>query len=91
MEDHCAGVDFLLRNGAAGQAYNLGAGHEISGVKVADRILALLGKSASLKAFVTDRPGHDYRYSVDMAIGRLGSLACGATRLVERAKVSATA
>jgi dTDP-glucose 4,6-dehydratase len=34
---------------------------------VAARILEALGKPPGLKRFVTDRPGHDYRYSVDAA------------------------
>ncbi|GIW32713.1 hypothetical protein [Meiothermus sp.] len=36
-------------------------------MQVADAILAALGKPPSLKQFVADRPGHDYRYSVDPA------------------------
>ncbi len=64
-EDHAAGVDLVLHRGISGQAYNLGARMEVNGVEVADRILRCLDKPAGLKAFVTDRPGHDYRYSVD--------------------------
>jgi dTDP-glucose 4,6-dehydratase len=67
VEDHCEGVDFILQNGSSGQAYNLGAGYEIPGLEVADKVLGLLGRPASLKTFVRDRPGHDYRYSVDTA------------------------
>ena len=64
-EDHAAGIDTVLHRGQGGQAYNLGARLEVCGVEVADRILRCLNKPASLKKFVTDRPGHDYRYSVD--------------------------
>jgi len=63
--DHASGIDRVLHQGASGQAYNLGAREQITGVQVADGILAALGKPQSLKQFVTDRPGHDYRYSVD--------------------------
>lgn len=63
--DHATGVDAVLHRGVAGEAYNLGAREQISGVQVAEGILAALGKPSSLKKFVTDRPGHDYRYSVD--------------------------
>ncbi|KPK85334.1 MAG: dTDP-glucose 4,6-dehydratase [Phycisphaerae bacterium SM23_33] len=66
-EDHAAGIDLILHRGESGQAYNLGAGYEISGLEVAARILEALGKPPGLKRFVTDRPGHDYRYSVDAA------------------------
>jgi len=66
-EDHAAGIDAVLHHGQSGQAYNLGARGEIPGVEVAERILQLLGKPADLVRFVPDRPGHDYRYSVDPA------------------------
>jgi len=64
-EDHAAGVDRVLHEGAAGEAYNLGADMEVSGVSVAEGILDALGKPRDLIEFVSDRPGHDYRYSVD--------------------------
>jgi dTDP-glucose 4,6-dehydratase len=63
--DHATGIDAVLHRGVSGEAYNLGAREQISGVQVAEGILAALGKPASLKKFVADRPGHDYRYSVD--------------------------
>jgi dTDP-glucose 4,6-dehydratase len=64
-EDHCSGVDTVLHRGDAGEAYNLGARMEVSGVDVAKGVLAGAGKDESLISFVPDRPGHDYRYSVD--------------------------
>ncbi|MCX7782624.1 MAG: dTDP-glucose 4,6-dehydratase [Meiothermus sp.] len=63
--DHASGIDLVLHHGVSGEAYNLGAREQISGVQVADAILEILGKPGSLKRFVADRPGHDYRYSVD--------------------------
>ncbi|HCW51751.1 MAG TPA: dTDP-glucose 4,6-dehydratase [Clostridiales bacterium] len=65
VEDHCRGVDLVLHQGEAGQAYNLGARLAVSALEVARAILDLLGKSRNLITFVPDRPGHDYRYSVD--------------------------
>ena len=65
VADHAAGIDLVLHAGATGQAYNLGARAEIDGVAVARAILAALGKPDSLLTFVPDRPGHDYRYSID--------------------------
>lgn len=65
VEDHCAGIDLILHEGKAGEVYNLGARLEVSGVEVAERVLKLLGKPRELIRFVPDRPGHDYRYSVD--------------------------
>jgi dTDP-glucose 4,6-dehydratase len=67
VEDHCRGVDVVLHRGEPGQAYNLGAGGQTSGVEVADLILEALGKPESLKQLVADRPGHDYRYCLDNA------------------------
>jgi dTDP-glucose 4,6-dehydratase len=67
VEDHASGIDRVLHEGERGQAYNLGARMEINGRQVAGDILRLLGKPPGLAQFVTDRPGHDYRYSVDPA------------------------
>jgi dTDP-glucose 4,6-dehydratase len=64
-EDHATGIDTVLHQGTSGEAYNLGAREQINGVEVASRILQLLEKPADLIRYVTDRPGHDYRYSVD--------------------------
>jgi len=63
--DHASGIDLVLHKGATRQAYNLGARMEVNGREVAKTILTLLKKPQSLAQFVTDRPGHDYRYSVD--------------------------
>jgi len=67
VEDHCRGIDTALRRGEPGVDYNIGAGGETSGLKIADTVLALLGKPSSLKQFVEDRPGHDRRYALDTA------------------------
>jgi dTDP-glucose 4,6-dehydratase len=65
VEDHCRGIDTALRRGTPGLDYNIGMGGEIDGVTVADTVLRLLGKPATLRQFVRDRLGHDHRYSVD--------------------------
>lgn len=67
VEDHCSGIDLVLHRGNTNGVYNLGARVEVSGREVARRILETLVKPASLVTFVPDRPGHDYRYSVDPA------------------------
>jgi dTDP-glucose 4,6-dehydratase len=73
VEDHCRGIDVALRRGTPGEDYNVGFGGEgVSGVEVADAVLRALGKPASLKQFVQDRPGHDRRYALDN--GRLRAL-----------------
>jgi dTDP-glucose 4,6-dehydratase len=65
VDDNCAGIDTVLRKGALGEVYNIGGGHEVENLAVTRRILELLGKSPELIRFVTDRPGHDRRYSID--------------------------
>ena len=65
VTDHCAGIDTALHNGADGEIYNVGAGNSINTMQLAHAILARLGKPASLIQHVTDRPGHDRRYSLD--------------------------
>jgi len=65
VEDHCSGIDTVLHAGTSGKAYNLGARMEVNGIEVAQTILGLLERPTSLMQSVSDRPGHDYRYSVD--------------------------
>jgi dTDP-glucose 4,6-dehydratase len=65
VNDHCRAVEFLLENGVPGEVYNIGGGHEKTNLEITDKILELLGKDASMVEYVTDRPGHDFRYSLD--------------------------
>jgi len=63
--DHCAGIEAVLREGAKGGVYNVGGGHEVENLEVTRRILALTGADPGLVRHVTDRPGHDRRYSLN--------------------------
>ena len=63
--DHCEAIDAVLRNGTAGETYNVGSGIEATIEEIADRVLELTGKPSSLKTIVADRPGHDRRYLLD--------------------------
>ena len=65
VEDHCAGIELVLREGAAGEAYNVGGDDERENVEVVTRILALTGGDESLVRHVEDRAGHDRRSSLD--------------------------
>jgi dTDP-glucose 4,6-dehydratase len=65
VDDNCAGIDTVLRQGALGEVYNIGGGNEVENLAVTRGILELLGRSPELIRFVTDRPGHDRRYSID--------------------------
>jgi dTDP-glucose 4,6-dehydratase len=63
--DHCLAVEAVLDRGRVGDTYHVGTGVEASIEEIADRVLAILGKPASLKTMVPDRPGHDRRYLLD--------------------------
>jgi dTDP-glucose 4,6-dehydratase len=65
VSDHCAGIELVLREGAPGEAYNIGGGDERENLEVVAAILELLDADASLVEHVTDRAGHDRRYSLD--------------------------
>jgi dTDP-glucose 4,6-dehydratase len=67
VEDHCAGIEIVLREGVAGEIYNVGGGDEHENIEVAERILTLTGADRSLLRSVADREGHDRRYSLDTA------------------------
>ena len=64
VDDHCAGIELALREGRAGEVYNVG-GQERENMDVVRRILDLTGGSPDLVRHVADRPGHDRRYAVD--------------------------
>src|SRR5437867_5115871 len=64
-DEHSRAVLTALERGTPGEVYNIGSGHETTNVKVVREVLRLLGKPETLIQFVTDRPGHDRRYSID--------------------------
>jgi len=65
VEDHCAAIEAVLLRGRLGETYHVGSGVEASIEEIADAVLHVLGKPASLKTIVPDRPGHDRRYLLD--------------------------
>jgi dTDP-glucose 4,6-dehydratase len=67
VDDHCAGIDLVLRSGEVGEIYNIGAGNETANRVLVDKLLALFGTDESSVQYVEDRLGHDRRYSVDIA------------------------
>jgi dTDP-glucose 4,6-dehydratase len=66
VDDHCAGVQLALHHGVPGEIYNIGAGNETPNRVLVDKLLALLGCGEEMVEYVTDRLGHDRRYSVDI-------------------------
>jgi dTDP-glucose 4,6-dehydratase len=85
-DDHCAAVERVLRDGAAGEVYNVG-GEEHENMEITRRILELTGGSEELIRHVEDRPGHDRRYSLDdsklRALGWAPERSIGETGLTE--------
>ena len=65
VTDHVRGVHAALLRGKGGEAYNLGGQNQTDGLTVAKTVLAALEKP-DLIQYVADRPGHDYRYALDV-------------------------
>jgi dTDP-glucose 4,6-dehydratase len=67
VEDFAAAIDLVLRSGLPGEVYNVGGPDETANIDVVRRILAAADRDESLIEYVTDRPGHDRRYSLSSA------------------------
>ena len=74
VEDHCAAVFRVLEAARPGASYNIGGRAERSNMEVVRAVCALLDElaptatpHAELIRFVTDRPGHDFRYAMNCA------------------------
>jgi dTDP-glucose 4,6-dehydratase len=65
--DNCSAIDTVLQNGLDGEIYNISAGNETRNIDIAKSICDLNGLSEDVIGFIADRPGHDYRYSVNSA------------------------
>jgi len=65
VEDHCAAIDRVIRDGRSGEVYNISSGNELETIVVVSEILSILRKPKNLIEYVEDRPGHDQRYSLD--------------------------
>ena len=64
VEDNCAGLDLVFRQGEDGEIYNIGAGNEYPNTYITERLLELTGNNDSMIEWVDDRLGHDRRYSI---------------------------
>ncbi len=69
VEDHVAAIDLVLKDGTLGEVYNVGAQKDYTNLEVVHKITAILKEGYHLPvpplAFITDRKGHDRRYSMD--------------------------
>jgi dTDP-glucose 4,6-dehydratase len=66
VEDHCRALIEVMERGTPGQAYNIGGEAEVRNIEVVREILKILDKPESLIAYVKDRPGHDWRYAMNI-------------------------
>jgi dTDP-glucose 4,6-dehydratase len=64
VDDHCRGIETVIRSGKSGEIYNIGGGNEVTNIEIARKILEVLATSVNEIEFVEDRLGHDLRYSV---------------------------
>tara|TARA_Y100000590_G_scaffold401389_1_gene486213 strand:+ start:10983 stop:11975 length:993 start_codon:yes stop_codon:yes gene_type:complete len=65
VDDHCEAISLALFNGKRGDSYNISANNEVNNLEIVKKILAIMNKSEDLIHFVDDRPGHDFRYSLN--------------------------
>lgn len=63
--DNCEAIDLVSKKGKIGEVYNIAANDEWKNIDVVKLILKYLNKPESLINFVEDRPGHDFRYSIN--------------------------
>jgi dTDP-glucose 4,6-dehydratase len=66
VDDHCRGIETVIKSGKPGETYNIGGGTEMNNLQLANLILSKLKKDQSKIKYVTDRLGHDRRYSVSI-------------------------
>ncbi|MFY9606555.1 MAG: dTDP-glucose 4,6-dehydratase [Thermoplasmata archaeon] len=65
VEDNCWAIDLVMRKSKPGEIINIGSGNEIPNIEVAKLVLKHMNKPESLIKYVQDRPGHDFRYSLN--------------------------
>ena len=67
VDDHCRGIHSVMLKGKSGEIYNIGGGTELTNLELTQHLLRIMGKDESNIEYVADRPGHDFRYSVDVS------------------------
>lgn len=63
--DNCAAILTVLNHGKPNEVYNISANQEFPNIEVIQKICNAMGDGHELISFVGERPGHDFRYSVD--------------------------
>jgi len=76
VDDHAEALYLILSKGKVGETYNIGGNNEISNIELVKKICKILNRKIKIKPkninsfvdlikYVTDRPGHDFRYGID--------------------------
>jgi dTDP-glucose 4,6-dehydratase len=65
VDDHCEAVFQVLKKGKKGSSYNISSGNEIDNETIIKKIMSIMKKSEDMIEYVKDRPGHDFRYSMN--------------------------
>lgn len=74
VTDHCEALDLVFQDGKSGETYCVGGNNEWKNIDLVKKICDILNKEVgdapdsdfkNLITFVTDRPGHDFRYAID--------------------------
>ena len=66
VDDTCSAIDHLIEKGKINEVYNIGSGFYLSNIELARKLLMILDKQEDMIEFVEDRPGHDFRYAVNL-------------------------
>jgi dTDP-glucose 4,6-dehydratase len=70
VSDHCLGIQLALLSGRGGEVYHIGGGTEVTNKELTGRLLEACGAGWEMVDYVTDRKGHDRRYSLDISKAR---------------------
>ncbi|RZD47959.1 MAG: dTDP-glucose 4,6-dehydratase [Thaumarchaeota archaeon] len=65
VSDHCNAIMKVLLKGKKGKSYNISAHNEVDNLTIIKEILEIMNKPSDQIEFIEDRPGHDFRYSLD--------------------------
>ncbi len=65
VTDHCRGIEAVMELGMPGEIYNIGGGRELSNLELAKLLVNQIGAREEQIEFISDRMGHDLRYSVN--------------------------
>lgn len=73
VDDHVRAIDLIFHKGQIGETYNIGSSNELKNIDLINELITITdsllerpkGASSKLISYVSDRPGHDFRYAID--------------------------